>query len=254
MVLMKLRPCDPGDEQATISVRMATSKPTLSLSSSLKATSEESVLEIKVHLRCVSSKQPSRPITIATTGSMFDHTKPEAGNLDNLAQGMLPGLVCTKADSGNSKVISLGNFRVHHARQDGDDYANLGERPGSAFITIPSHDSGEEAIVTHTLTSERLFAFSEKVKAEDLAVGEKYSMHLREDYVGTCWWCWGDLEGDLKGKKFHAWSEGFCLTGFDKKPSDEEIEKENWVLGEDVARLKFAIEEGGRDCSVEVVE
>ncbi|KAF2797952.1 hypothetical protein K505DRAFT_322182 [Melanomma pulvis-pyrius CBS 109.77] len=68
------------------------------------------------------------------------------------------------------------------------------------------------------------------------------------------WWCWGDLEGELKGRKLHSFSEGLCLAGNEKKPSEEEIDKEGWVTGEDISQLKFKLEEGGESCEVEVVK
>jgi hypothetical protein len=179
--------------------------------------------------------------------------KPEEGHMDNLALGMLgPGLVCKDAEE--PKNISLGFFKIHRAREDGDDASNLYQRPEASFITVPSQDSGEEVTINHALTSTRLFAYSKKVSAENVTVGEKYSISLRDDYVGTTWWCWGGLDEDLKGKKLHAFSEGICMTGIYNKPSEEEIEKEGWVCGEDVAQLKFVIEEGGGNCSVEVIE
>jgi hypothetical protein len=77
---------------------------------------------------------------------------------------------------------------------------------------------------------------------------------MREDCIGTMWWCWGDLEGDLKGKKLHCFSEGFCIAGSEERPSEEEVEKEGWVTGEDVSKLVFGFEEGGNAWMIEVGE
>ncbi|KAF2198736.1 hypothetical protein GQ43DRAFT_377938 [Delitschia confertaspora ATCC 74209] len=254
MVFMKMH-CDPEDEKATIGVRMTTSKPTLSSSDLKSTTSTEPVLEIQIHARCLSSVYPSRPITFCTSNSIFDTHKPDFGHMDNLALGMLgPGLVCSDRKSGNPKAISLGFFKVHRARQDGDDALNLYDRPDAHFITVPSQDSGEEVVVTHTLSSERLFAYAEGITPEEVKVGEKYDITLRRGYAGTMWWCWGDLEGCLKGKKLHAYSEGCLPTGYINKPSEAEIEKEGWVTGERTSELIFKIEEDGQSCQVEVVE
>jgi hypothetical protein len=253
MVLFKLQ-CRPGDEQATIGVQITTSRPELSLNS-LKHPTPGSVLEIQVSLRCLSSTQPSRAITISTSGSIFENTRPEHGYMDNLAQGRLgAGLVCNNATGGSKKTISFGYFKVHRARQEGDDAPDLRQRPEFSFITIPAYDTGEKVTVTHSLTSERLFAFADNITPDDLAIGETYCVSLREDYVGTTWWCWGDLQDDLKGKKFHAFSKGTCLTWSGDKPNEEVIEKEGWVIGDDVAQLRFAVEEEAASCLVEVVE
>lgn len=37
------------------------------------------------------------------------------------------------------------------------------------------------------------------------------------------------VDGDLKEKKHHAWQRGMDLGNADKKPSEEEVEKEGWV-------------------------
>lgn len=251
MVLLKLR-CDPGAEQATIGVRITTSTPTLSLSR-LESDLTEPIVTIQVHLRCLSSTDPSKSVTLFTSGTIFDNTKPEEGHMDNLALGMLgAGLVCTGA--GETKRISLGFFKVHRARQGNDDTSDLRQRPDAAFVTVPPMSSGEEVVVSYALTSARLFAYSKQVTAEDLVEGEKYSIDLNEDYVGTTWWCWGALDKDLKNKKLHAFSEGVCMFGMAKRPTEEEMEAEGWVCGEDVSQLKFSIEEGGGNCSVKVVK
>lgn len=253
MVVVKLR-CRPEDEKLTIGVRMTTSQPAISLST-LNSTSTEPVLEIQIYLRCLSSVQPSRPTTFCTSGTIFDINKPEGGHMDTLALGMLgPGLVCSDAQGGGRKAISLGYFRVHRARQDNDDAVNLLDRPDITFITVPSQDSGEEATVTHTLSAERLFAYAEKITPEDLKLGERYGLRLQDDYIGAMWWCWGDLEGELKGRKLHSFSEGICLAGSEKKPSEEEIDKEGWVTGGNISQLVFKMEEGGESCQVEIVE
>jgi len=251
MVLFKLQ-CRPGEEQATIGVRISTICRDLSIKS-LKSSSLRPVLEIQIHLRCLSSTQPSRPITISTSGTVFDNAKPEHGHMDNLAQGRLSGgLVCNQ--SRGNKVIPFGSFKVHRAHQDGDDAPDLRSRPDFYFLTIPAQESGEEVTVTHTLTSERLFAFAEKMTPNDLAVGETWNISLHEGYLGTTWWCWGSLGDDLKGKKFHAFSKGACFLWSGDGPDQEEVEKEGWVIGDDAAQLRFVVEDGGASYSVEVVE
>ena len=117
MVLFKLE-CRPGDEQANIGIRITTSHPELSLSSLKTPTPTKAILEIQIHLRCLSLTQPSRAITISTLGSIFDNTKPGHGHIDNLAQGMLgAGLVCNDAtSSSDKKIVSFGYFKVYRAR------------------------------------------------------------------------------------------------------------------------------------------
>jgi hypothetical protein len=172
--------------------------------------------------------------------------------MDNLALDRIGALACNKTQDGSQKVILLGYFKVHRARQDGDDAPDLRERPDWGFVTVSAQDSGEEAVVTHTLTSERLFAYSEKMTRDDLVVGDEYNIALRQDYVGTTWWCWGGLEDELKEKKLCALSRGTSLIWSRDPPAEEEAENEGWVLGEDSTQLKFVVGEGGESCSLEV--
>lgn len=59
---------------------------------------------------------------------------------------------------------------------------------------------------------------------------------MNNDYLGTLWWCWGDLEGELQRKKLHAWHPGPFT---DPKPSDEFVREGNWILGEEPMLLDF---------------
>ena len=56
--------------------------------------------------------------------------------------------------------------------------------------------------------------------------------------MGTMWWCWGDLEGDLKGKKFSEWRKGWEGWNFGVKELEKDVvEREGWVVGEDPEEL-----------------
>jgi hypothetical protein len=252
MVFVRLR-CKPNDEQVTLSVWITTSQPPQSLSK-LNSPSDTPVLEIQIHIRCISSVRPDKPLTICTSGSILNTCNPEDGHMDSLARGMLgPGFVCTDA-SGGRKVVSLGYFRVHRARRDNDWATDLLERPDVKFITVPARDSGDVVTVTHGLSAERLFAYAEKMGPGDLRVGEKYSARLGDGYIGAMWWCWGGLDDALKGKKLHCFSEGFCASGNEERPSEEEVEREGWVTGENISQLIFKVDEARNTCSVEVIE
>lgn len=55
--------------------------------------------------------------------------------------------------------------------------------------------------------------------------GEEYSIALSGGYLGTMWWCWGDLEGDSKERRFSEWRKGwerYNLGGIEKPGKDEE--------------------------------
>ncbi|KAJ4294310.1 hypothetical protein N0V90_008000 [Kalmusia sp. IMI 367209] len=254
MVLVKWK-CAPEDVQATFAVRVTTSRPTISLEA-LRALKNDPALEIQVHIRCVYSIQPSRPITIATSGTIFDDShKPEDGHFDNLALGMLGGgLSCANAAEGGAiKRISFGYFKVKRAHQDNDNHPDLRMRPRAEFLTIPAQNTEKEAMITHMVTPERLFAYADGKTPDYLIVGEKYQASLSDGYVGAIWWCWGDLEDDLKERKLHAFAKGVSALYHGDDPDVEGLEKEGWTFGEKLPQLKFEIVEGDRSCSVEVI-
>jgi len=252
MVFVKYH-CKPGDEQAILSVRITTSHPGLSLSA-LRDPSPTAVLTLQFHIRCISSDRPAQPLTMCTSGTLFDAIKPEDGPMDNLARGMLgSGLVSTNASDGSRKAISLGNFRVHRVRQDNDDAENLRQRPGTNFITVPAQESGETVKVSHAISSEHLFAYAERTTPSLLRIGERYDIRALEGYVAATWWCWGSLNGDLKNKKLSSFQRPYHPC-HDEGAIPEDRERPGWVTGEHIARLKFEMEAGGECCSVEVIE
>lgn len=242
MVLIKYI-CAPEAVQATLTVRLTTAQPTISLSA--LTTKKSPVLVFHIHIRCASSTHPSRPITIFTPHTIFDdsHT-PEDGHMDNLALGMLGGGLTRTSEP--KKRISFGYFMIHRVRQENDTAPDLRDRPSARFLTIPAQETGEEVVVKHTVTSERLFAYADGMTAEDLVVGERYRAGLSEGYVGATWWCWGGLEEELRGKKLHAYARGRRgLRGGDA-PDVDEMERQGWVFGENRAQLQFVMEEEGR--------
>ena len=54
--------------------------------------------------------------------------------------------------------------------------------------------------------------------------GEKWRIRLADGYVGTTWWCWEGLDGELQGKKLSAWQDGI---NFEKALSEREVV--NWT-------------------------
>lgn len=80
--------------------------------------------------------------------------------------------------------------------------------------------------------------------------GEEYSIGLSEGYVGTMWWCWGDLEGDLRKKKSSGWKkgwDGYNLGGVEKpRGRDEGDEEAGWVVRENPEELWVEDRTNGR--------
>ncbi len=166
-----------------------------------------------------------------------------------LAQGAFRGGLIHQSD--RSRNISFGYFHVHPASTaQSATSPDLKDR-GLQFITIPG--DGTEVSIVLDLPFSRMFQYEERLRRDDLRLGDRYKVGMHGGYVGTLWWCWGDLENDLKGAKLCAWQEGNKYNDV-PKPSDEETEKEKWVLGEDPSRLFFEDRTESRFAEFEIVE
>lgn len=80
--------------------------------------------------------------------------------------------------------------------------------------------------MTHELSMSRLFAHADIVEGGELKTGERFKMHMSDEYIGTLWWCWGDLEGDLRDKQLHAYQKGITFLDVSFP-----VDPDNWVLG-----------------------
>ena len=103
-----------------------------------------------------------------------------------------------------SKNISLGNLRpnIRHT----DPRLDMKERPWVSLLTIPASGS---VSVAHPLSLSRIFKYESSLKpGVDVMPGESYTVRMDERFVGSTWWYWGDLEGDLAEKKLSEWRKG----------------------------------------------
>lgn len=228
---------DSATKQAKLHVTMAVS-PTLSLSDPSAA------LEVNVSIRIVDSARPGEPITFLAHRTVFEVFHKGEGGIDMFGRGAFGRLLGVDGqNSQTGKNISLGYFRVNEVMRS--DALDLREQ-GLDFLTIPG--DGSAVTSTHRLAWERIFKYEEKLSKEDLEPGEKYRIGLNTKFIHTGWWCFGDLKGDLKDKKFYTWYED------DEKPDDDFLREGNWVLSEDPTLLKWKkiVEDG--DATVEIVE
>ncbi|KAI3337148.1 hypothetical protein HD806DRAFT_29219 [Xylariaceae sp. AK1471] len=238
MVLLKYK-VNPADMQAKINVALSAS-PAISLSD------PAAELRLTLELCIDSSVKEGQPITFMVEKTVFEVHDEVEGGMDIFSLGAFGGLRSTTQDTDTTKNISLGAFRVNGRLKS--DSLDLKER-GHRFITIPGDES--TVTVTHTLNWERIFKYEGKHAKDDLVPGEKFDIGTRKDYLGTMWWCWGDLETDLKDKKLHVWHPG-PFAG--DKPNDDFVWEGNWVLGEAPMLLDWQdVTKDGR-ASFEVVE
>ncbi|OJD37391.1 aconitate hydratase 1 [Diplodia corticola] len=239
MVLVK-RKCPPERRKAVIAVRATASSPTLSVG----ATPPQH-FSIRISLRIAQTTRPGEAITIATTGTVFEGCATARGS-DPLAQrrGSLVATAAPTADAGSQqpRAINLGGLIVRKARAAEMPDQDLKEKPGTRLLTIPAEGSVE---VAHDLPVDRIFLHERKLREEDV-VGEEWRFRFHDGWVGTTWWCWGDLEGEgeggLREKRLSCWHEGMALWGHAKPDVGD-----GWVLGLDPAELVFEVEEEGSE-------
>ncbi|KAI4241242.1 MAG: hypothetical protein L6R40_004658 [Gallowayella cf. fulva] len=220
--------CAPERRKASIAVSVSTSSPTCSLD---PVADLDETFQIVLTLRVENATQPCLAVTFCTNGTVFAPSAQEGG-IDTLGLGTFGPLV--SIDSPDKK-IHLGNFKLHAARVSTPKSNDLKERKYLNFLTVPAKG---EVQVKHDLPVSRMLKYDQQVSRDDLYPGESYSFRLNPDYLGTTWWCWGDLEGDLAGKKLSAWQEGLNPEK-GEKPTPEQIQKEGWVLGGNPAELAF---------------
>lgn len=85
-------------------------------------------------------------------------------------------------------------------------------------------------------------------------MGERFEIRVNEKMpLFVWWWCFGDLNTDLKDKRFHS----FITDDYDDGPPPDEatLREGNWVLGEDPEEsiLEIRIVPDGNSV-VEIVE
>lgn len=87
-----------------------------------------------------------------------------------------------------------------------------------------------------------------------MKVGEKFEIRVNEKKpIMVWWWCFGDLETDLKDKKFHSWITDSYGDGH--PPDENSLREGNWVVGEDpeISKLEIRVVPGGNSI-VEIIE
>jgi hypothetical protein len=246
MVFMKWK-CPPERRKAIIAVSAKPSAPTISVNDpTINAEEEEEEEEeegkepfkILISLRIVETTQPGQPITICTDASVFALSSPDSdGDLDMLA--LRKASLASTSDA--SRRINLGMFNLHQ-RPDPERSSDLKERPMTQLLTIPAEG---EVVIAHDLPLARIFKHEDSLKPADV-VGETWRPKIFEGAIGTSWWCWGGLDGELKDKRLSAWREGLGHQST-PKPTGEE-----WVLGRHPMELVF--EDRTEDASFRFVE
>lgn len=229
---------------------------TLNVSPTLSLSDPEARIDIKLSVKVSESTRAGTPITLLAHNSIFD-VDPINPFFDVFARGLFTSFNSVEDPEGRS-IWPNPCVRV----KEGLDTNEPDLRKRSInFFTLPG-DSSQEAAVNHHIDWERLFRHSDRAtpglynvtSKSQLKRGERFEIRVNEKRrVSVLWWCFGDLNTDLKDKRFHSW----ILDKYgDGSPPDEDfLRKGNWVLGEDPEKssLEIRMVPGGNSV-VEIVE
>ncbi|KAL9630444.1 MAG: hypothetical protein Q9204_004719 [Flavoplaca sp. TL-2023a] len=219
----------PQDIEATLSLRTTVSSTTISLPESDSDAAALPDTYIRIHASIKHSTHPALPLTLSSWRTPLERSlSPEASFSPVWHNSALTYFHSTSNPDRYGGPPGLG-YKVCHR---GGFARNL--RENWDFITIPSFESGEEVVVEHILPVEELQfwkkrddGYRDEVKPEK---GEKWVIGPSEGALGTFWWVWGDLDGDLKEKQFRndEWFEGETEDG----EGVREGEGKEWVESE----------------------
>lgn len=223
----------------------------LRVSPSLSLHDAQATLDVGLHVKIAESTRPGVPITIMLYRNVFEVIETGQG-LDMFARGAFAPL--KSVDDAEGRKIRLGgHLRVNERIRT--DVLDLRQR-GIQFATIPGDSS--EISFTHHLDWDRIFKYADNPGSihtkDDLVPGEKFRVGANKKFMKVLWWCFGDLNGDLRDKKFHPWLLDSCQES--DRPSDDFLRDGGWVLGEeeneDGPKLDVVLQD--QDAEFEIVE
>ncbi|KAK8076487.1 aconitate hydratase 1 [Apiospora phragmitis] len=253
MVFISRKP-NPSERKAQINVRLSAS-PTLFRSNpdaALRLTLTLSLapsVDVGAGAEGDDAGRGRRPLTFATHRNICEVTEPGyEGGINIFARG---GFGLLRSTSGDKTRISrwATSAPTSGAKGQSEDLLERGIR----FVTVPAPApaaAGEEeeeqggrsaaaavATVTHTLNWERIFQHADRSERSSRE-GLESELGINRGYMGTMWWCWGDLETDLRDKRLHVWRKTDNGV-YGEKPDEEFVRKGNWVLGENPRLLEW---------------
>lgn len=211
-----------------LEVTLTTSSPTFSLSQ----LESETTFQLITTARIISSTDESSGITLCTDGSPLDNGN--HSRHDGLFRGAFLPLESLDTPKRSIRLAFAGS--PNYGR--GPDNANLRDRATTRFETIPPIGEGVLTL-THPLTLERMFRQEHTLKVEDIKPGEKFRARLSPQRLNfITWWAFGELEGDLRAKKFARWQlpdkDGNLDDLFpgEEEPDIARMEHEGWVFSQ----------------------
>jgi len=210
-----------------VELSLSTSSPIISLSESTSKPTQAIVTA-----RIIESVDSSSPITLQVDGNPLD------GGHDSFHDAPFRGALSTLEDitDKSRRIILNPPVRVNYGSNHDKDLRKV---TFMHFATIPAKGQGV-LMVKYNLTLERLFKFQDypgTLKREDVKPGDKFQLRMSNvNMIG--WWAFGDLQGDLKEKKFVGdWETPNADGKFDtlvegEKSNVEMMKQDGWVFSE----------------------
>ena len=174
---------------------------------------------------------------------------------DGLFKGALRALQST-TDPNRKIMIAFCGYPNYASVPD---IPNLRKRPWMRFETVPPAEQGA-LIIKHDLSLDRIFSFSHDLKAADVQPGEKFRIYMNPKRAfQSPWWAFGDMDGDLKDKKFAKWTlpdeNGRISNLFpgEERPDIMQMEEDGWVFSRN-EDLEFTEDDAGHELIIEFVK
>lgn len=216
------------DRSVQLEVTLTTSSPTFSLSQPDLAMP----FQLITTARIISSSEKSSGITLCTDGSPLDNGN--HSQHDGLFRGAFLPLESRDTPGRSIQLAFAGS--PNYSR--GPEIANLRDRATTRFETIPPIDQGALTIM-HPLTLERAFRQERTLTKEDIKPGERFRVKLSPKRLNfITWWAFGELEGNLRTKRFARWQlpdETGTLDDLlpgEQEPNIARMVHEGWVFSQ----------------------
>lgn len=174
--------------------------------------------------------------------------------------GLFWGAIGLQSTTNPKRTIQVAFAGYPKYPSKPDASPNLREQPWMHFETIPPKGQGA-LVIKHNISLYRLFKNSHRLKAADVQKGEKFriSMYPKRAFRSG-WWTFGDMDGDLKGKKFAQWELPDDNGGIrnlmpgEKWPDFEKMEMDGWVCSQRFHNLEITEDDAGHEVVVEFVK
>ena len=206
---------ESDDGRSLLKATLAFSVSLSSYKVDLSTADNEDPLFLTVSVRIKSSVEPSRPITVCTLHNALDRESAVDLGVFDMTSKVNP-----------DKWISLNMMPTIRPSSNNSWPRNL--REALQFVTIPSQQSGESFSVKHQLKREMIVGdlATGRRRNDVLESGEVCKVQLN-DNISIGWWQWGDMQGDLKDKKFAEPLRDSPI----ERPSIKENSGDEWIHG-----------------------